>query len=274
MEIKKIWAVYFSPTETTKKITTTIAQSLSHKLEAEYNVFDFTLAKARQTEKSFEETDLVVFGMPVIAGRIPNLMLEYVNSIKGNGALAVPIVLFGNRNFDDALIELRDILENDGFHTIAGGAFVGEHSFSTTLGKGRPDSDDLKEAQDFSHAIGEKILKSIPGNKEPVNVDGTPYPYSGYYQPRDRAGNSIDIRKVLPKTDDTCIKCMVCVESCPLGSIDKDDPKVMVGKCMKCCSCVKKCPVGAKHFDDPNFIYHKEELEEEFKRRAQNKTYL
>ena len=49
--------------------------------------------------------------MPVYAGRIPNLLLlKYLTSVKGNDALAVPIVLFGNRNYDDALIELRDIL--------------------------------------------------------------------------------------------------------------------------------------------------------------------
>ena len=50
--------------------------------------------------------------------------------------LAVPVVLFGNRNFDDGLIELRNILTEDGFMPVAGGAFVGEHAFSRTLGAG------------------------------------------------------------------------------------------------------------------------------------------
>lgn len=276
MTFKKVWATYFSATGTTKTIVTTIAKNLSENLNIEYDVFDFTLPSAREKTKSFDETDIVIFGTPVYAGRIPNLLLEYVNSFEGNGALAVPIVLFGNRNFDDALIELRDILTKHGFNTIAAGAFVGEHSFSTTLAKGRPDDDDIKEAIDFSQGIADKI-SSLSNNESglpPVEVDGTPYPYRGYYQPRDRAKNSIDIRKVLPQTNDNCIKCMICAESCPLGSIDKEDPKVMVGKCMKCCACVKKCPVGAKHFDDPEFIYHKEELEEEFKRRASNSIYL
>ena len=53
----------------------------------------------------------------------------------------MPVVLFGNRNYDDALIELRDLLQADGFGCIAAGAFVGEHSFSRTLGAGRPDGE-------------------------------------------------------------------------------------------------------------------------------------
>ncbi len=81
----------------------------------------------------------MIFGTPVYAGRVPNLLLPYIrDKVKGNGALAVPVSLFGNRNFDDGLIELRNVLEADGFHTVAGGAFVGEHSFSRTLGAGRP----------------------------------------------------------------------------------------------------------------------------------------
>ncbi len=57
---------------------------------------------------------------------MPNLLLPYIrDKVKGNGALAVPVSLFGNRNFDDGLIELRNVLEADGFHTVAGGAFVG-----------------------------------------------------------------------------------------------------------------------------------------------------
>jgi len=59
--------------------------------------------------------DAVVFGVPVYAGRVPNVLLKYLDKVQGNGALAVPIVLFGNRNYDDALIELRNILEKNGF---------------------------------------------------------------------------------------------------------------------------------------------------------------
>lgn len=81
---------------------------------------------------------------------MPNVLLPYLTEkVKGNGAYAVPVVSFGNRNYDDALIELRNILEQDGFRTVAGGAFVSEHSFSKTLAAGRPDAKDLASMQEF-----------------------------------------------------------------------------------------------------------------------------
>ena len=125
--VDKIRAVYFSPTETTRKITTATAKGLSKTLKTRFEEYDFTLPEARTRTLQFSDSDLVVFGTPVYAGRVPNILLPYLNTIQGNGALAVPIVLFGNRDYDDALIELRDILENNGLHTIAAGAFVGEH---------------------------------------------------------------------------------------------------------------------------------------------------
>lgn len=271
---QNVWATYFSATGTTKKIVATIADILSNRLTVEYNEFDFTLPEARSSEKAFSETDIVVFGVPVIAGRVPNVLLKYMSMIKGNGALAIPIVLFGNRNFDDALIELRDILENDGFHTIAAGAFVGEHSFSDELAKGRPDTADMSEAHDFAVHIAEKISSGNYNINSPVQVDGTPFPYSGYYQPRDRHGEPIDIRKVKPVTDDKCIDCKLCAKICPMGSIDFDDVSLIDGICIKCCACVKKCPVRAKHFDDSGFIYHKEELEDMYKRRGVNQIFI
>ena len=108
MSKKKIWAMYFSPTGTTEKIVTCVANELA---DGQAEVFDFTLPQVRAEEKAFTEEDAVVFGVPVYAGRVPNVLLKYLDKVQGNGALAVPIVLFGNRNYDDALIELRNILE-------------------------------------------------------------------------------------------------------------------------------------------------------------------
>lgn len=117
MERKKVWAVYFSATDTTKKTVLTIADEAARLLGAEREDYDFTLPGMRENGFAAGKDDLVIFGTPVYAGRVPNVLLKYLATIQGNGALAVPVVLFGNRNFDDGLIELRDILENTGFHT-------------------------------------------------------------------------------------------------------------------------------------------------------------
>ncbi|MDD5945949.1 MAG: EFR1 family ferrodoxin [Clostridia bacterium] len=271
---KKVYGMYFSGTGTTKKMVTHIASGLAEKMGYEYEAFDFTPPASRNEPKVYGKDDIVVLGTPVIAGRVPNLLLKYLDTVVGNGAYGIPVVLFGNRNFDDALIELRNIMEKDGFHTIAGGAFVGEHSFSTTLGKGRPDAEDMAIADTFIEKIAEK-LASGNINEAPIEVKGET-PIRPYYTPRDRNGNGIDIRKVKPKTDTSkCVKCGFCARNCPLGSINPEDVSQITGICMKCCKCVKLCPKQAKYFDDEGYLYHKSELEEMYGgRRAADEIFF
>ena len=260
---QKIDTLYFSPTGTTEKIVTGIAEKIAENYGGEIaiNNIDFTLPKARERTYSFDKDTLVIAGVPVYAGRVPNVLLKFLNTISGNGATAVAVVLYGNRHYDDALIEFKDILEADGFNVIAGGAFIGEHSFSTTLAGNRPDAQDMAAAADFTVKIVDKLKapRKIPG----VAVRGN-IPYRGYYRPMDQNGNPVSILKVTPKTNSDCIDCKLCTEVCPMGTIDSEDVSKITGICIKCCACIKKCPVGAKYFDDENYLRHKHELEAEF----------
>ena len=275
MERKKVWAVYFSATDTTKKTVLTIADEAARLLGAEREDYDFTLPGMRENGFAAGKDDLVIFGTPLYAGRVPNVLLKYLATIQGNGALAVPVVLFGNRNFDDGLIELRDILENTGFHTVAAAAFVGEHSFSKTLAAGRPDADDMKEALAFAGKIAEKV-KGLPDGEAPapVEVEGVPHPYRGYYQPRDRKGVSIDIRKVKSLVSDACDDCKICADVCPMGSISHENVREYTGICIKCGACIKKCPKQARYYEDEGYLYHQHELEEGYTRRAAISLFL
>lgn len=275
MERKKVWAVYFSATDTTKKTVLTIADEAARLLGAEREDYDFTLPRMRENGFAAGKDDLVIFGTPVYAGRVPNVLLKYLATIQGNGALAVPVVLFGNRNFDDGLIELRDILENTGFHTVAAAAFVGEHSFSKTLAAGRPDADDMKEALAFAGKVTEKV-KGLPEGEAPapVEVEGVPHPYRGYYQPRDRNGVSIDIRKVKSLVSDACDDCKICADVCPMGSISHENVREYTGICIKCGACIKKCPKQARYYEDEGYLYHQHELEEGYTRRAAISLFL
>ncbi len=133
MTIQAVHAVYFSATGTTRRVVEAVANSLGELLSKPVIVCDFTLPAQREQTLCFGAGDLVIFGTPVYAGRVPNVLAPYIQEkVKGHGALAVPMVVYGNRNYDDALIELRDLLESDGLRTIAAGAFIGEHSFSLT----------------------------------------------------------------------------------------------------------------------------------------------
>jgi len=270
MKINKVWAMYFSATGTTEKVVKGVAETLGKLLDAEVVIKDFTLPSEREKQASFSSDEIVVFGTPVYAGRVPNVLTKYINTVMGDGTLAVPVVVYGNRNYDDALIELRDILEGNGFMPVAAAAFVGEHSFSYTLAQNRPDDKDMIIVKNFAEGVCEKIKA---GGFVPVSVKGE-RPHRPYYQPRDRKGESINILKVKPKTNDSCDDCKICAKVCPMGSIDYDNVREFKGICIKCGACVKKCPKQAKYYDDPGYLYHKEELELGYARRAEPELFL
>ncbi len=295
---EKIYGVYFSATGTTEKIVRTAANAAveylrdngaGNGLEAAF--IDFTRPGTRERELCFEAGDLVFIGLPVYAGRMPNLLLPYLREkISGINAAVVPIVLYGNRNYDDALIELKKLMEDAGFLVAAAGAFVGEHSFSYVLGAGRPDSEDLALASELGVRAAKKVKTVLPvsisehgkinraeaGSENhmlPVSVPGHD-PVRPYYTPRDRYGNPINILSVKPKTDmKKCTRCGLCAELCPLESISAGEPAVITGICMKCGACIKKCPAQAKYFDDEGYLYHKKELEEVYSRRGKSEIF-
>ena len=272
--IERVWAMYFSPTGTTERVVLTIAKRLAYELGLPLSLYDYTLPRMRVKPVRFGAGDLVVFGAPTYAGRIPNVLLKYLATVTADGAAAIPVVLYGNRNYDDSLIEARDLLEANGFHTVAGAAFIGEHSFSRVLAAGRPDVKDLALAEKFAAAAAKKLrscadLSALP----PIQVRGE-QPIRPYYQPRDRQGHPINILKVKPLTSDACIHCGICAAVCPMGSISPEDPRVYTGICIKCGACEKKCPVGARYYADAGYLYHKTELELGYERRAEPELFL
>jgi len=275
----KIWMwymdvniMYFSATGTTKKIIKSLTNNFLEIIESKIKKeVDFTLIHNRKEGIDFNKNDILFIGVPVYAGRVPNILLKYLNKIKGNGALVVPIVVYGNRNYDDALIELNDIVKINGFKVIATASFIGEHSFSRSLGKNRPDLDDLEIIKVFTGKIYKKLLSvdfckelKIPGNQ----------PYNSYYKPKDEDGNYLNILKVKPKTNDNCIDCKICFEVCPMNSINYEDVSQISGICIKCGACIKRCPENAKYYDDKKYLIHKEDLEKKFICRCEPELFI
>ena len=274
MKISCVKAVYYSATGNTEQIVTAIAEKIAEKLGVPMETFDFTLPGKREEVKTYGASELVVFGTPVYAGRVPNKMLPVVQSLfKAEGALAVPVVTFGNRNFDNGLIELRNELEKNGFHTIAGAGFAVSHVFSDKIAPGRPDEKDRETALRFAEAVAEKAekMEAIP---DPIVVRGDD-PVGPYYTPLGTDGKPAVFLKAKPKTKaEACDGCGICVDACPVGSISREDPKAVPGICIKCQACVKKCPTNAKYFDDPAFLSHIAMLEQNYTRRAEAETFI
>ncbi len=157
MTINSAKLIYFLPTQTTRKVIESIAQGVQI---ATVEHIDLTPPDARMQKLAEMRDQLAIIGSPVYSGRLPTDFISRLRLIKGNDAPAIIVVVYGNRAYEDALLELRDVALEAGFKPVAAGAFVGEHSYSdnaTPIAVGRPDVEDLRKAKVFGKTIHEKL---------------------------------------------------------------------------------------------------------------------
>ncbi len=235
MNIAKVHLVYFSPTGSTHTVLKGIAEGLGGLPVEEH---DLTLPGGRDGVLPFGPDDLVLLGAPVYYGRIPAPLHGYAR-LQGARTPVVPVVVYGNREYEDALRELTDVAEADGFVPVAAGAFVAEHSLNAAMGTGRPDEADREVLRAFGRAVAEKLAAAASAAAlTPPEVRGNT-PYKPY-------GSIPFVPEVEP---DVCIGCGICVEACPVGIIEDEHFTVTApDACLCCMACVKICPVDARGF--------------------------
>ena len=257
---KQITNLHFSPTGNAKKIGAALAQAAAAVLQLPVTAYDITLPQNRIALPVFTSEDLLIITMPVYAGRLPNKIApDLIRLLKGDHTKAIAAVTYGNRHYDDALSEMKFILENAGFELVGAMAVPSEHAFSKSIATGRPDETDLAAIADYMSALAEKLKTEL--DLSPVNVPGND-PVGPYYTPLGTDGKPAKFLKAKPLTrPELCTHCKLCAQNCPMGSISKADPADVTGICIKCQACVRHCPVQAKYFDDAAFQSHVQMLE-------------
>ena len=250
IRIMKLTLMYFSPTHTTKKTVSAVGKIFFEKMLCETRVADLTSLAARMREYSFDAEDVLILGVPVYGGRIPPLLHSFLSGVKGNGAKAVILTVYGNRDYDDALLELNDLMTQQNFVVCAAGAFIGQHSYSEKVGAGRPDVEDLLAAATFGLAAYEKVVSGKPVAKK---IRGK-RPYKEY------ASSMLKPRLAPCEDTEKCIRCGKCIEVCPVCNLDAE--RHDSGRCIGCAACVRFCPVGARILKDENIMKAKNWLEE------------
>jgi len=238
MNIKKIKLIYFSPTSTTKKTLENITQGLQCN-----NVEHLNLTSSSAATCEFEQLqsdELAIIGMPVYSGRLPTIAVERLKRLKAEKSPAVVVVVYGNREYDDALLELKDLAAEIGFVPIAGGAFIGEHSFSndeTPIAVGRPDLEDLEKTKTFGKNINENLLQINQSGQSPLlKVPGN-FPYKPLKS----------LSEAPITNEEKCTQCKLCLTVCPTEAIEFNG-SILTNQeaCIKCCACVKVCPTNAR----------------------------
>ena len=138
-----LYTIYFSATGTSKKVALAVSQSIA----TDFVVEDVTFQSLQNT--TFAADDLLCVAVPVYGGGVASVALKRLDAIRGNNTPVVVVVVYGNRNFERAAMQMSDFLSERGFNTIAAAAFVGEHSYSTEqypIAVGRPLVEDTNDS--------------------------------------------------------------------------------------------------------------------------------
>lgn len=105
-----VTALYFSPTGNTRKSVEAMAKAITPQIQS----VDLTALKPVEPH-TFSAQDLVIFGAPVYGGRIPAVARQRFLNFQGQGTPCLVAVTYGNRDFDDALLELAELAASQGF---------------------------------------------------------------------------------------------------------------------------------------------------------------
>lgn len=277
MDIQEVQLITFSPTHTSKQVGEAIVRGTGL---TKITVTDLTLTETGKLE--IPENVLTVITVPVYGGKVAPLALARMKQLSASGAPAVPVVVYGNRAYEKALVELDAFVSEKGFKVIAGATFVGEHSYSTEqnpIAPGRPDSEDIRFAQSFGAKLRAKIEAAADMEKlYGVDVSRIQRPRQPFFPLIRFLRKVVKLRKGevpmprIPSVDaELCTHCGYCALHCPSGAILKgDECNTDVEKCIRCCACVKGCPKKARKFDTPFAVL----LADCFKRQKENRIII
>ena len=221
--------ITFSPTGGTKKVAKAISTAISNEVEC----IELCSPASELVTTTLSQEYLAIVAAPVYGGRIPAIAIERLKSlVKANGAKCAVVAVYGNRAYDDALLELYKTCTEMGFNVIAAVGAVAEHSIIREYGANRPDADDLKELK----AFGEKIKDAAEAGKALAEtaLKGN-FPYK-----KAMAGPN-------PTASKKCTGCGLCAKQCPVGAIPLTDlRKVNKDICISCMRCISICPNEAR----------------------------
>lgn len=99
--------IYFSGKGTTKFC----GEWIGDHLRMETKIYDWFAQPCTRLLK-IPAADVLLFSMPVYGGFIPRLCAEMAEKLRGEGTPAIIVAVYGNRHYDYALLQMKEITGN------------------------------------------------------------------------------------------------------------------------------------------------------------------
>ena len=246
------FVIYCSPAGSTQHAAEVIGKTLADLGQAPVmiDLCDTKNAAAVKTQISESSQDSLLFiGSPGYAFHAVPPVMEFIEQLPDTcKGYSVPFVTWGAVTSGIALHEMGKLLNEKGYPVIGAAKIVAAHSlmwqFAHPLGEGRPDAVDDQKVEEMVKKIDAKLkapsVRIVPLSK--LN-----------YQPEEvyNAMSKLSIRaarQMLPQRQvikESCTKCPVCSEICPVGAITLNPYPCFGESCIVCYNCMRLCPEKA-----------------------------
>ena len=238
--------VFFSQTGNTAKAAEAVAKGLSAR-----GVDAVTTTLERAEAADVARTGLLGVGAPSFASQAPTPVKEFLRSLPD--LPGTPAFVFSTTGGAPGrvLYDMTRELRKKGAAVVGGLMIRGEvfHPVPCLNGRfpGRPDVDDLIQAEQFGEAVAEHVLAKhsgpVPGTRKDALRGGW-----GFYDFGALTTTDTSVRLVMPepKLDaEACNDCGLCAKWCPTDNIILDPKPVLGRKCIRCYRCLNDCPQQA-----------------------------